>query len=107
MNNIHWINRPNQRVEIFDAAAGRTVAELKYETIGTIDLGPGRGSDQYVKLTRPDSDLSADQVEEWLLRQCYRNTETPGCYFCHTVHAVQVKHSSNACICTVQHRYDV
>ena len=80
--------------------------EIKVTQIGRIEMGID-GSDQYVLLERKDDDLSPKQAIEWLLPQVYTGSARPGSYFCHTVQAVRAQYRKDACICTIQHRYDV
>jgi hypothetical protein len=81
--------------------------DIKMTPIGCIELGID-GKDQYVLLERRDANLSPKQAIEWLLPQVYQETrQEAGGYFCKTVHAVREQYRKNACICTIQHRYDV
>lgn len=81
--------------------------DIKMTQIGHISLGID-GSDQYVLVERRDANLSPKQAIEWLLPQVYRETrQEAGGYFCTSVHAVREQYRKNACICTIQHRYDI
>ena len=81
--------------------------QLTITTIGSINLDCS-GSDQYVLVERSDGDLSPKQAKDWVLSQYYRDTyREAGGYFCHYVNAVRKKHRPNACICVIEHRYDI
>lgn len=82
-----------------------TNPEIKITPIGEINKGVD-GKDQYLLLTRLDDDLSPDFAENWLLPQVYRDTNTPGGYFCHRV-TISKLPSDNEVIAIVHHRYDV
>ena len=81
--------------------------DIQTTDIGTIQRGID-GSDQYMLVTRRDDDITPEQAIEWLLPQVYQQTrQEAGGYFCTTVRAVMAQYSTNVCICTVEHRYDV
>lgn len=74
--------------------------------IGDVDAGVD-GRDEYLLLRNREGDLSPDQAIAFLQPLVFRDANGPGSYFCTTVHASQKQFSSNTCICTVEHRYDV
>lgn len=82
-----------------------TIQDLKIRTtiIGTIDNGCD-GAQQYILLTCRDDDLTEDQAYAWLLPQVYRDTNTPGGYFCRRIETIQK--SNNQVICIVHHEYN-
>lgn len=82
-------------------------AEIFAVHIGRVDKRIPNGHDQYVLLTRDDDDMTPAQASQWLLGQYYEEGNGPGTYFCHGVAAVQAENSTNQCICTIHHRYDV
>lgn len=76
-------------------------------TIGRIPLGVD-GFDEYVLVTDTEDVLTPDAAHQWLLPQVYRQTTQPaGGYFCTSVLAMQHAYRDNACLCVIQHRYDV
>jgi len=75
------------------------------EPIGTIELGCD-GSDQYILFKSLEDDISPDDVYATVLPMVYRDTQTPGGYFCHRVRVMQTDRS-NEVICVIEHRYDV
>jgi len=82
----------------------QTAETITVQTIGKIGIGID-GADQYV-LLRCDEDASDDQIHNWLLERCYRDTNTPGGYFCHRV-TILPHLDSDSRIGIIHHRYDV
>ena len=80
--------------------------EITITPIGTIPLGV-EGQDQYVMLTRLDDDLTEDCAHQWLITRYYRDTNTPGTYFCHRVSIIPIPNNDSAAIGIIHHRYDV
>lgn len=81
--------------------------DIEVTQIGVIQAPAVQATDEYVLLTRRDEDLSPEQAQEWLLQRCYRDTSSPGGYFCHRVQAVQKPNASHEVICIIEHRYDI
>ena len=79
--------------------------DIRVTHIGDIPMGSD-GRDYYLMLTRLDDDLSEDDAHNWLLERYYRDTNTPGGYFCHRVTIVPMPHSDNECIGIVHQRFD-
>ena len=77
--------------------------EIKTTIIGTIDNGCD-GAQQYILLKCLNDVLSKKDAYDWLLPQVYRNTNTPGGYFCNIVETIKKSH--NEVICIVHHEYD-
>lgn len=88
-----------------DALPDGTAMDLEVTDIGTLPHPEGR--DQYVLVRNRDGDLTPDQARAWLLPRVYRDTDTPGGYYCRTVRATQAEYSDNTVICTIHHRYDI
>lgn len=88
-----------------DPLPGAGVFDLTVRAIGTLSDEEGR--DQYVIVSNRAGSLTADQAREWMLGRVYRDTDTPGGYYCKCVAAVQVEDSDSSVICTIQHRYDI
>lgn len=88
-----------------DALPDGTAMDLEVTDIGTVPHSDGR--DQYVLVRNRADDLTPDQARDWLLPRVYRDTNTPGGYFCNRVSATQAAHSDNTVICTIHHRYDI
>lgn len=60
-----------------------TIGQIRIERIGFLDTSAGR--DEYL-LVKTDSDQArADSLESVLTQHYYRNTNSPGGYFCHSV----------------------
>lgn len=78
---------------------------LVITVIGGIDNSTGRN--QYVHIGRSEGDLTPEQAQEWMLRRVYRDTNTPGGYFCHRVTCMQYPHADNVVICVIHHENDI
>lgn len=74
------------------------------EPIGTIEMGCD-GSDQYI-LFKSQDDITPEEVYAMVFPMAYRDTNTPGQYFCHRVRVMQTDRL-NEVICVIEHRYDV
>jgi hypothetical protein len=79
--------------------------EVNSETIGTCHIGC-EGSDQYVRFWSDEDDINPDEIHNAVLPLVYRQTHSPGTYFCTSMRAFQTE-NSNEVICVIQHRYDV
>jgi hypothetical protein len=79
--------------------------EFTVEKIGLIDHGCD-GSSEYLLVTNPDDETTPDQVIDFLLPLYYRDTQTPGAYFCHTITATHYPHSLSKVIAVVHHQYN-
>lgn len=90
---------------LFDDALPDDTLSLEVVDIGTVPHPDGR--DQYVLVRNRDGDLTPDQARAWLLPRVYRDTDTPGGYYCRTVLATQAELSDDTVICTIHHRYDI
>lgn len=82
-------------------------AEIEFVSIGRVDKGVPNGHDQYLLVVRADDDMTPAQAHQWALERYYDEGGGPGTYFCKGVAAVQVENTTNQCICTIHHRYDV
>ena len=82
-------------------------AEINIEKVGYVSLDYCGGRDEMVALTRDDDDLTPEQAEQWLLPKVYRDTNTPGGYFCHSLTAMQHPFAKNRCFVLIHHRLDV
>lgn len=84
-----------------------TTSIQNYETqrIGLIPLGID-GSDEYLLVTDRDGDIDIEAVRQEYLEQHYRDTDTPGGYFCRAVTVAKLP-ADNRCIVIVHHRFDV
>lgn len=80
-----------------------TELEIKAITIGTIDNGCD-GSQQYILLTCLNDALFEHEAYAWLMPKVYRDTNTPGGYFCHRVETIQKR--DDQVICIVHHQFD-
>jgi hypothetical protein len=80
-----------------------TELEIKATTIGTIDNGCD-GSQQYILLTCLNDSLFEHEAYAWLMPKVYRDTNTPGGYFCHIVETIQKR--DDQVICIVHHQFD-
>lgn len=78
---------------------------IKMQSIGSLDSESG--TDYYVLLTRIDNDMTPNQASNWLIPRVFVAGKGPGSMFCNSVLATPVQYSTNAVICTVQHRYDI
>lgn len=90
---------------LFDDDLPGGAQDLEVAEIGTLPHPDGR--DQYVLVRNREGDLTPDQACAWLLPRVYRNSDTPGGYYCTRVLATQAAHSDNTVICTIHHRYDI
>ena len=72
--------------------------------IGSIDNGID-GSEEYLLLTDAEDYLTEDQAWDYLYPLVFRDTDTAGAYFCHTVKTLQK--TDNSVICIVYHQYNV
>ena len=81
-----------------------SIERYRITPIGKVDQG--NGSDEYVLVCDLSDDIDLDDVEREFTEHCYRDTDTPGAYFCHRVTVVGLD-SDNECIVIVHHRYDV
>jgi hypothetical protein len=79
---------------------------LTISRIGDISKGID-GRDEYVLLTCLDDAIDFESVYLWLLQRVYRETNTPGGYFCHDVTIVPMPYADNKCIGIIHHRFDV
>jgi hypothetical protein len=79
--------------------------EFTIEKIGIIDRGCD-GSSEFLLVTCRDDDTTPYLVEDYLLTLYYRNTNTPGAYFCHRITATPYPHSKNKVIAIVHHEYN-
>ena len=77
---------------------------IQVTKIGNIDHGID-GSDEYLLLSDNEDNLTENQAWEYLHPLVYRDTETPGGYFCHTVKTLQK--SDNSVVCIVCHQYNI
>lgn len=83
-----------------------TDMEIKMTRIG--DISADDGTDSYVLLERKDDNsLTPEEAETWLLPRVYRNTDTPGAYYCTSVRATPSPMSGGKVICIVEHRYNI
>ena len=73
--------------------------------IGRVDAALN-GVDQFVLLRDPADDLTTVRAHDWLLPQVYRDTSTPGGYYCYTVRCFATDRS-NEVIAVIEHRYDI
>lgn len=88
-----------------------TIGQIRIQRIGFLDTSAGR--DEYL-LVRTDSDQArADSLESVLTQHYYRDTNSPGGYFCHSVavsaHPMQSQLPADQVdlyIAVVFHRYD-
>ena len=79
--------------------------EVNYETIGTCHLGC-EGSDQFVRFWSDQDDITPDEIHQAVLPTVYRQTQSPGHYYCTSMRAFQTDHL-NEVIVVIKHRYDV
>jgi len=77
---------------------------IQVTKIGNIDHGID-GSDEYLLLSDNEDNLSENQAWKYLHPLVYRDTDTPGGYFCHTVKTLQK--SDNSVVCIVYHQYNI
>ena len=77
--------------------------EIRAQTIGTVDNGVD-GSEQYILLTCLNDALSENEAHAWLYPKVYRDTDTPGAYFCHIVETIQKR--DNEVLCIVHHQFN-
>lgn len=80
---------------------------LHIEKIGAIHHGVD-GSDEYLLVWDNETAHNAQQLERHLTELYYRDTHTPGGYFCHSVSVIpDPAHHGYKHIAIVHHRYDV
>ena len=77
---------------------------IQVTKIGNIDNGID-GSEEYLLLTNSEDYLTENQAWEYLHPLVYRDTDTPGAYFCHYVKTMQK--TDNSVVCIVYHQYNV
>ena len=77
---------------------------IKIEKIGCINNGID-GTEEYLLLTNNEDTLTEDQAWQYLHPMVYRDTDTAGAYFCHTVKTLQK--TDNSVVCIVYHQYNV
>jgi len=77
---------------------------IQVTKIGNIDNGID-GSEEYLLLTNSEDYLTENQAWEYLHPLVYRDTDTAGAYFCHTVRTLQK--TDNSVVCIVYHQYNV
>lgn len=88
------------------STASMVFAERYHLTpIGQVDNGVD-GSDAFWLVRDAVDQIDADAVEAEFLRHFYRDTDTPGGYFCHRVSVSGLPYG-NQCIAVVHHQYDV
>lgn len=80
--------------------------EFQIQTIGSIYKGID-GSDQYLLVDRTDDDIKEVDVREHLFPRFYRDTNTPGGYFCHNFRYFPDPVHPYRAIVIIEHRYDV
>jgi hypothetical protein len=83
-----------------------TFENLQTKRIGAIDLGVD-GSDEYLLVWDNEQEHSAEELEQHLLERYFRDTNTPGGYFCYSVIVGRHPYYTDKFIATVFHRYDV
>jgi hypothetical protein len=77
---------------------------IEADEIGSIAVDCG-GSDQYILYTCNGDDITPDDIYNAVLPFVYRDTNTPGQYYCHRLRVMQTSRS-NEVICVIEHRYD-
>lgn len=80
-------------------------ADIKVEAIGKVFLE--EGWDDILLIHRLDDDLMPAQAESWALRLLYRDTDTPGAMFCHSVSAIQYPSREDQCLVLAHRRLNV
>ena len=80
---------------------------LQITKIGSVPQGVN-GSDEYLLVWDNEIAHSAEALERHFAELYYRNTNTPGGYFCHCVRVFEDPlHQGHKHIAIVYHRYDV
>ena len=83
----------------------QVIGDYKVTPIGKIENFDN--VEQYVKITRLDDDMNADDVHNFLLEQSYYDTNRPGGWFCHSVTIALNPYHADTCIGIIHHQQNI
>lgn len=78
---------------------------FEQEAIGSIVKGVD-GTDEYLHVRCLTADSDEATVERAVMQRYYRDTDTPGGYFCRNATVMRKRYSDNEYVVIVHHRYD-